>query len=73
MKVCDMHCDTLRGVWAQEKGTKKAGFLENGFHVDLRKMAKGDYLLQCFAAFVDIKGTANPLVFRVWFSSIRIL
>ena len=44
MKVVDMHCDTILRLY-DEGGN----LLENEFNIDLRKMVKGDYLLQNFA------------------------
>lgn len=49
MKVVDMHCDTILRLY-DEGGD----LLENEFNIDLRKMVKGDYLLQNFAMFVNL-------------------
>lgn len=57
MKVVDMHCDTILRIY-DEGGN----LLENNFNIDIKKMQKGDYLLQNFAMFVDIKKTHDPLV-----------
>ena len=51
MKVIDMHCDTMREILNSEKGC----FRENNLSVDLEKMKKGDYMLQVFAAYTDMK------------------
>lgn len=60
MKVIDMHCDTIGALYeAQEKG-EASSLLENSFHLDLKKMEKGDYFLQNFALFVDLKKTEDP-------------
>lgn len=51
MKVVDMHCDTLLGLFERRMKGEDTGILENGLHIDLNKMEKGDYLLQNFAMF----------------------
>ena len=62
MQVVDFHCDTLSVLCESlRRGTPKA-FLENDLHIDLNKLKKGDYLLQCFAAFINLKQEAvHPL------------
>lgn len=63
MKVVDMHCDTISGLWRARKEEGKALSLrENGMQVDLMKMKAGDYLLQNFAMFVFLGREADPLV-----------
>lgn len=52
MKVVDMHCDTIAALWKREKEGKPISLLTNDLHLDLKKMQKGDYLLQNFAMFV---------------------
>ena len=50
MKVFDLHCDTLSELrYAEEAGQPKS-FAENDLQIDLKKLQKGDYMLQCFAA-----------------------
>ncbi len=65
MKVFDLHCDTLSELrYAEKAGTPKS-FAQNDFHIDLQKLKKGDYMLQCFAAFVNLGDKtpgADPLV-----------
>lgn len=63
MQVVDFHCDTLSVLCeAAKKGAPKS-FRSNDRHIDLTKLQKGDYLLQCFAAFVYLKDKeTNPLV-----------
>ncbi|GFI41185.1 dipeptidase [Thomasclavelia cocleata] len=56
MKVVDMHCDTILRLY-DEGGD----LLENEFNIDLRKMVKGDYLLQNFAMFVNLGEKDDPL------------
>ena len=54
MKVFDLHCDTLSELrYAEEAGQPKS-FAENDLQIDLIKLQKGDYMLQCFAAFVNL-------------------
>lgn len=62
MKVVDMHCDTIGSIWvAAQKGQEKH-LRENDLHIDLRKMQRGDYLLQNFAMFVFLDKERDPLV-----------
>lgn len=63
MQVVDLHCDTLNELnHAWTAGAPK-DFLQNDLHIDLEKMKKGNYLLQCFAAFVNMgEAVSNPLV-----------
>ena len=48
MKVLDMHCDTITRLYEEYPNES---LLENTGHIDLKKMQKGDYLLQNFAMF----------------------
>lgn len=57
MKVVDMHCDTILRIY-DEGGS----LLENNFNIDLKKMLKGDYLLQNFAMFVNLNDSIDPLI-----------
>lgn len=63
MKVWDLHCDTLYELRRAEKAGAPKSFLHNDLHIDLEKLQQGDYLLQCFAAYVDLAAPgADPLV-----------
>ena len=65
MKVWDLHCDTLLKLRRAEKAGAPKSFLHNDLHIDLEKLRQGDYLLQCFAAYVDLADPApgaDPLV-----------
>ena len=77
MKVWDLHCDTLSALRHAEKAGAPKHFLHNDLHIDLEKLQKGDYMLQCFAAFVDLGDPApgaDPLVTALeeidWFKRI---
>ena len=61
MKVVDMHCDTIGALYEAEQRGEPVSLLENGLHLDLKKMEKGDYFLQNFALFVDLGHTDEPL------------
>ena len=65
MKVFDLHCDTLSELrHAQQRG-EAMSFAHNDLHIDLEKLEQGDYMLQCFAAFVNLADPtpgADPLV-----------
>lgn len=58
MKVIDMHCDTITRLYHNNK----QGLLVNDGHLDLKKMKAGDYLLQNFAMFTNLKNTSNPFL-----------
>ena len=65
MKVWDLHCDTLSELRRAEKAGSPKSFARNDLHIDLEKLQKGDYMLQCFAAFVNLADPApgaDPLV-----------
>lgn len=53
MKVADMHCDTV-GELIKDT-SKENTFLQSNLHVDLDKLKKGEYMLQNFAMFVNMK------------------
>ena len=65
MKVFDLHCDTLSELRRAEMRDDGQTFAHNNGHIDLEKLEKGDYMLQCFAAFVNLADPtpgADPLV-----------
>jgi len=63
MKVVDLHCDTLMALNKARLKNPDKNFGENDLHVDLQKLKKGEYLLQCFAAFVDFEDSPeSPLL-----------
>lgn len=65
MKVVDMHCDTIAEIYGDHKNGKPASILENGLHIDLKKMQKGDYLLQNFAMFVHLGREKRPFEYAM--------
>lgn len=54
MKVADMHCDTISELFPARERGEQVSILENHLHMDLKRMQKGDYLLQNFAMFVHL-------------------
>ena len=60
MKVVDMHCDTISELLRAEDEGNIANLRDNDFDIDIKKMIKGDYLLQNFAMFVPYGGNPNP-------------
>jgi len=63
MKVIDLHCDTLMALNKSRRLKADKKFNQNDLHIDLEKLKKGDYMLQCFAAFVDVeKSPESPLL-----------
>ncbi|MBP5230915.1 MAG: membrane dipeptidase, partial [Clostridia bacterium] len=55
MRIVDMHCDTIMELMDHEDRNLR----RNEGMVDLEKMEKGDYLLQCFAMFVPYLSWKN--------------
>jgi membrane dipeptidase len=60
MKVVDMHCDTVLALYQNHQEQKSGDLFRNDFHIDLEKMQKGDYLLQNFAMYVNLKHEKEP-------------
>ncbi len=46
--IIDLHCDTITALYKQNKS-----LLRNNLHLDVQKLVKGQYLLQCFAIFLN--------------------
>ena len=61
-KVWDLHCDTLYALLAARENGRPQRFDQNGGMVDLQRLRKGNYMLQCFACFVDLGEQADPLI-----------
>lgn len=61
MKVCDLHCDTLMALRDAEQAGKPKDFASCDLMLDLDKMQRGGYLMQCMACFVDLNGGTDPL------------
>ena len=62
MKVWDLHCDTLSALQRAANAGSPISFENNDLMIDLNKLEKGDYLLQCFACFVNLERTyEDPL------------
>lgn len=60
MKVVDMHCDTIAELYYNHRDGGKMSILENTLHIDLKKMKKGEYLLQNFALFTHLGRVDRP-------------
>ncbi|WP_133016620.1 dipeptidase [Clostridium cuniculi] len=60
MKVADMHCDTIGEIYENRLLGNYYNLKENNFHVDISKLITGEYILQNFAMFIDIKKHKNP-------------
>ncbi len=61
MKVVDMHCDTISVILEHQRKGKNTNLRNNNLNIDIEKMKQGDYLLQNFAMFVNLKRVKNPL------------
>ncbi|MBR6957003.1 MAG: dipeptidase [Erysipelotrichaceae bacterium] len=53
--VIDMHCDTMTRLFRNGED-----FRDCDMHITLKKMAEGNYLMQCFAMFLYLEKTPNP-------------
>ena len=62
MKAVDLHCDTLSALRRARKEGNPVDPAGNDLQIDLGKLEKGGSLLQCFAAFVFLKGEDDPLI-----------
>ena len=61
MKAIDMHCDTIGHLYGKEKRENiKATFYDANSHINLDKLAAGDYMLQNFALFVFLGMSPDP-------------
>ncbi len=61
MKVWDLHCDTLSALRNAENAGRPISFAHNDLQIDLERMKKGDYLLQCLACYVNLDEDAQPM------------
>ena len=60
MKAVDLHCDVLSLRQKLQVRGKDYSLLSNPYHIDLMKLKRGDYLLQCFAVFVNPHRFPDP-------------
>lgn len=54
MKAWDLHCDTLSAMREKIRSGEQVSFGSNSLQIDLEKLQKGGYGLQCMAAFIDL-------------------
>ena len=57
--IIDLHCDTLLYL------NKESDIKNAPGHINLNKLIKGGYLLQCFAVFTHLKYVKNPKEFAL--------
>ena len=62
MKVWDLHCDTMYKIREAARVGEQISFVKSGLHVNLDKMKRGDYLLQCMACYVNLEKEEDPLL-----------
>ncbi len=60
MKVADMHCDTISGLFHGKETGKPETLRRNGCHIDLMRMKESGYLIQNFALFVKLGEDRDP-------------
>lgn len=58
MGYIDLHCDTVHRM---RYGGLEGNLLHNNGHVDLSRLAQGNYDMQVFAAFVELTAVTDPL------------
>lgn len=61
MKIADMHCDTLYESLACQRKNQHCSMRNQDTQITFEKMKNSGYILQNFAAFVDMGETDNPL------------
>lgn len=61
MKVVDFHCDTISQLYDIKRSGENINLKQNRLHLDIEKMKKGDYMLQTFASYVDLRSNDKPL------------
>ena len=54
--VIDMHCDTITRNSVSEDGI----YSNEDLHIDIKKMMKSHYMLQCFAVFIYLGASGSP-------------
>lgn len=65
MKVVDMHCDTIAELYYAKLDGRPVSILESTLHIDLKKMQKGDYLLQNFALYTNLAKVEHPFEYAM--------
>lgn len=60
MKVVDMHCDTITELYKKRQDKEYATLMKNQLHMDLEKMQQGNYAIQNFALYVDLRNVTDP-------------
>ena len=61
MKVVDMHCDTIAELRHKKQRGEAVSLYRNDLQIDIEKLKKGDYFLQNFALFINLKNEEDPL------------
>lgn len=56
----DMHCDTIMKIYQSKQQGTAESLRRNTYQIDREKLEKGEYLLQNFALFMDMKETDSP-------------
>lgn len=59
MKAWDLHCDTLSELRYAEQAGKPKSFEKSDLQLDLEKLKKGGYGLQCMDAFINLARQAE--------------
>lgn len=60
MNIVDLHCDTLHEMLKQKIRGEHYNLFKREGHLDIERMLESGYLVQCFAAFVDMQKVESP-------------
>ena len=60
MNIVDLHCDTLHEMLKQKRKGEHYNLYKRAGHLDVERMQESGYLVQCFAAFVDMEKVESP-------------
>lgn len=60
MKIVDLHCDTVHELNKLKVAGEHYNLYKWDGHLDIERMQKGGYLVQCFAAYVHMPSVESP-------------
>ncbi len=60
MKTLDFHCDTIEKIYSARMQGKEISLLSNDLQLSVEGMQGADYILQCFALWIDCRKYHYP-------------
>ena len=60
MKTLDFHCDTMEQIYSARVKGKEISLVKNELQLDCEGMQEADYILQCFALWIDCEKYHYP-------------